>query len=85
MNTRVYTHIDCYDHQPGSGHPEAPQRLAAVLEALKASEFAALDWQQGAARHARAGGAGAPCRLCRSHLRSGAGTRPAWRWTAATR
>ena len=46
MNTRVYTHIDCYDHQPGSGHPEAPQRLAAVLEALKASEFAALDWQQ---------------------------------------
>lgn len=44
-HTRVYTHVDCYDHQPGAGHPEAPQRLAVVLEALKAPEFATLDWQ----------------------------------------
>jgi acetoin utilization deacetylase AcuC-like enzyme len=45
-HTRVYTHVDCYDHQPGDGHPESPQRLAVVLEALKAPEFAALDWQE---------------------------------------
>jgi acetoin utilization deacetylase AcuC-like enzyme len=44
-HTRVYTHADCYDHQPGAGHPEAPQRLAVVLEALKIPEFSALDWQ----------------------------------------
>jgi acetoin utilization deacetylase AcuC-like enzyme len=46
MTTRVYTHEDCYDHQPGSGHPESPRRLAAVLEALKAPAFAALEWAQ---------------------------------------
>jgi acetoin utilization deacetylase AcuC-like enzyme len=46
VHTRVYTHIDCYDHQPGAGHPESPQRLALVLEALKTSEFAALDWRE---------------------------------------
>ncbi|MES2148480.1 MAG: histone deacetylase family protein [Pseudomonadota bacterium] len=46
MTTRIYSHIDCYGHQPGAGHPEAPQRLAAVLEALKAPGFAALDWQE---------------------------------------
>ena len=43
-HTRVYTHVDCYDHQPGTGHPESPQRLAVVLETLKAPEFAALEW-----------------------------------------
>lgn len=43
--TRVYTHVDCYDHEPGEGHPESPQRLAVVLEALKSEEFAALDWR----------------------------------------
>jgi acetoin utilization deacetylase AcuC-like enzyme len=43
-HTRVYTHVDCYDHQPGAGHPESPQRLAVVLETLKAPEFAALEW-----------------------------------------
>jgi acetoin utilization deacetylase AcuC-like enzyme len=45
-HTRIYTHVDCYDHQPGEGHPESPQRLAVVLEALKAGEFAALDWRE---------------------------------------
>eukprot|EP01034_Spumella_vulgaris_P028133 gene28133-34945_t len=46
QRTRVYTHVDCYDHQPGEGHPESPQRLALVLEALKTSEFSALDWKE---------------------------------------
>jgi acetoin utilization deacetylase AcuC-like enzyme len=46
MSIRVYTHVDCYGHQPGNGHPESPQRLAAVLEALKAPEFSALDWRE---------------------------------------
>ena len=31
---RVYTHPDCLQHEPGAGHPEAPARLAAVLQAL---------------------------------------------------
>lgn len=46
MTIRVYTHADCYGHEPGSGHPESPQRLAVVLETLKAPEFAALDWRE---------------------------------------
>lgn len=44
MTIRVYTHADCYGHEPGSGHPESPQRLAVVLETLKAPEFSALQW-----------------------------------------
>lgn len=30
----VYSHPACLEHQPGPGHPEAPARLAAVLEAV---------------------------------------------------
>jgi acetoin utilization deacetylase AcuC-like enzyme len=45
MNTLVYSHRDCLAHQPGSGHPESPWRLEAVLGALKASEFAELAWR----------------------------------------
>jgi acetoin utilization deacetylase AcuC-like enzyme len=46
MQTRIYTHDACFQHQPGPGHPEAPARLEAVLQALRSPEFAALDWQQ---------------------------------------
>jgi acetoin utilization deacetylase AcuC-like enzyme len=42
MTTLLYTHPACLDHDPGSYHPEAPARLAAVLEALSAPEFAGL-------------------------------------------
>ena len=42
MTTLLVTHPDCGDHDPGYGHPEAPARLAAVLTALKAPEFAGL-------------------------------------------
>jgi acetoin utilization deacetylase AcuC-like enzyme len=43
MTTLLYTHPACIAHDPGQYHPEAPARLKAVLEALSAAEFAALD------------------------------------------
>ena len=45
MSTLIYTHTDCLDHLPGPGHPESPARLHAVLQALRASEFAAAAWR----------------------------------------
>jgi acetoin utilization deacetylase AcuC-like enzyme len=45
MTTHIYTHAACLDHEPGVGHPEAPARLAAVLEALKAPEFSVAQWR----------------------------------------
>lgn len=42
---RVYTHPACLQHAPGSGHPEAPARLEAVLDALR-SGCPDLDWQE---------------------------------------
>jgi len=43
-STRIYTHADCLDHHPGPHHPESPQRLHAVLGALRDPAFAALEW-----------------------------------------
>jgi acetoin utilization deacetylase AcuC-like enzyme len=34
MTIALYTHPDMLVHQPGFGHPERPQRLTAVLDAL---------------------------------------------------
>jgi acetoin utilization deacetylase AcuC-like enzyme len=34
MAVALYTHADMLDHRPGAGHPERPERLAAVTEAL---------------------------------------------------
>lgn len=42
MATLLMTHSDCLAHDPGHHHPEAPARLAAVLEALGAPEFRSL-------------------------------------------
>ncbi len=42
MSTLFYTHADCIEHDPGAYHPECPARLASVLEALRAPQFAAL-------------------------------------------
>jgi acetoin utilization deacetylase AcuC-like enzyme len=42
MTTLLYTHPACLEHDPGSYHPESPDRLRAVLEALEAEEFATL-------------------------------------------
>ena len=35
MVTALYTHPDMLDHEPGRNHPERPERLKAVLGALK--------------------------------------------------
>ena len=40
---RLYTHPACLRHDPGTGHPESPARLRAVLEALDDPRFAQLD------------------------------------------
>jgi acetoin utilization deacetylase AcuC-like enzyme len=42
--TRVYTHTDCLEHRPGPHHPESPERLHAVLSALRTPDFNALEW-----------------------------------------
>ena len=43
MTTLLFTHPACLDHDPGPQHPERPARLAAVMDALDAPDFAALD------------------------------------------
>jgi acetoin utilization deacetylase AcuC-like enzyme len=35
MDVALYTHADMLDHRPGAWHPERPERLGAVLEALQ--------------------------------------------------
>ena len=34
MTVALYTHQDMFDHRPGEHHPERPERLAAVVDAL---------------------------------------------------
>jgi acetoin utilization deacetylase AcuC-like enzyme len=43
LSTVLLSHPACLEHDPGHGHPERPARLEAVLAALSAREFAALD------------------------------------------
>lgn len=45
MTTLVYSHAACLEHRPGPSHPESPERLKAVLNALQAPEFASLTWR----------------------------------------
>ena len=35
MTTAFYTHPDCRGHDMGPGHPECPDRLAAINDILK--------------------------------------------------
>ena len=42
MTTLLLTHPDCIRHDPGSGHPESPSRLTAVLKALEEPQFRGL-------------------------------------------
>ena len=35
MTVALYTHLDMLDHRPGDWHPERPERLRAVLDALE--------------------------------------------------
>lgn len=46
VGTVVFHHPACLDHLPGAGHPESPQRLHAVMAALRQPEFAQLDWRE---------------------------------------
>src|SRR5690606_38333590 len=39
MSIAICTHAACLAHDPGPGHPEGPDRLAAVLAALAAPRF----------------------------------------------
>ena len=43
MTTALFTHSDCLGHETPDGHPERPDRLRAILAALDAPEFGALD------------------------------------------
>ncbi|HZU89272.1 MAG TPA: histone deacetylase family protein [Stellaceae bacterium] len=43
MTTFLYTHPACLEHDPGSHHPESPERLRAVLAALDRPEFTRLE------------------------------------------
>ena len=43
MTTLLYTHAACLEHDPGSFHPESPDRLRAVLAALDQPGFETLE------------------------------------------
>lgn len=43
MTTALFSHSACLDHDPGQGHPERPDRLRAVLQALDRDAFRELD------------------------------------------
>ena len=44
MTIALYTHQDMLDHRPGARHPERPERLQAVTDALSdASESSDAD------------------------------------------
>ena len=40
---QIYTHSACLEHAPGVGHPESPDRLRAVLQALDNPRFADIE------------------------------------------
>ncbi|WP_225764725.1 histone deacetylase family protein [Stenotrophomonas sp. Marseille-Q4652] len=42
----VFTHPACLQHDPGPDHPESPERLAVVLEALRAAFPGQLQWRE---------------------------------------
>ena len=42
----VFTHPACFGHDPGHDHPESPERLRAVLEALRKAFPDRLDWRE---------------------------------------
>ena len=46
MSTWLFTHAACIAHDPGTYHPERPDRLRAALAALEAEPFVGLEWQE---------------------------------------
>lgn len=49
MQTTLFTHPACLEHDTGLGHPECSDRLKAVLAALESEDFYLLDRQEGPA------------------------------------
>ncbi len=43
---RIYSHPACLAHDPGPGHPESPDRLTAVLQALRAADLPDVEWHE---------------------------------------
>jgi acetoin utilization deacetylase AcuC-like enzyme len=43
--TIILSHPACLEHRPGPHHPESPERLKTVLNALRSPEFASLEWR----------------------------------------
>ena len=43
--TIIYTHAACLEHHPGPHHPESPERLKAVVDALRTPDFVSLAWR----------------------------------------
>jgi len=43
MTTLLFTHSACLDHDPGRFHPERPERLQAVLDALDDDRFRKME------------------------------------------
>jgi len=46
MSTLIFGHQSCEEHNMGSGHPERPDRIRAVKQALKADRFKDLECRQ---------------------------------------
>jgi len=46
MATTVVWHPAARLHDPGAGHPERPERIEAVLEALRAPDMADVTWEE---------------------------------------
>jgi acetoin utilization deacetylase AcuC-like enzyme len=46
----VFTHLDCLKHDPGSDHPETPERLRAILDRLRQEKAVQLREAQAADR-----------------------------------
>ena len=46
MTTLLLTHPACARHDPGSWHPERPERLAVIVAALQQPQFAGLIWRE---------------------------------------
>ena len=42
----MFHHPACLEHAPGPGHPESPQRLQIVIDALHQSAFSQLAWRE---------------------------------------
>lgn len=43
MTTLLFSHPACLEHDMGAGHPERPDRLRAIMQALNTAEFDSLE------------------------------------------